>query len=511
MIYNNQSLKSSTEGNNASLQGVQQGAALNLENKKINQSAFQANQLREVEMAKMASQSENYKNLNDNKLQMQGNAQQFQAGQNELDRQAQEKLAKRNLMLQQKKFELDTELESNNLEARRNAKLEYDRLTKEENELAASHLEASIGSEKNIKRGSELRGRMQSALNTQAGQIDNLNEDAVTSIQQVLVDVQSDIAKEIASSRLGSSDLNSSDGVNPLTFVDDGIFAAATEELGNLGSQFTSMILNGVENASEAVVDGLATSDDQIDLPTQQAIRKKVEELQNGGADRIVARRLAGSMMNFSNQATGAEEESTRLVVQQSLENLIVSVFDGDTDTTATKSTLAELGIDQSVFGSMLYAYGENAGLAAVQNLSEYDRQDQDDQRLMVGDEAISKHRQRAIRFGRNLRGPTSDQLRAISQRLDQSLSESTAYMLNEPEYRGIDYLPDGFNQGNALDDIRNILDERAGFSEGVNQADRDRLRIGAERKAIDRDLEMLLSQGRVDVRERFDFLDGLE
>lgn len=503
MIYNNQSLKSSTEGNNASLQGVQQGAALNLENKKINQSAFQANQLREVEMAKMAAQSENYKNLNDNKLQMQESDQQFTAGQNELNRQAQEKVAKRNLMLQQKKFELDTELESSDLEARRNAQVKMDRVIEEETDLAAAQLEASIGSGTNIKRGGEVRGRIQSELDRQAGQLENLTQDAVTSVQQVLIDIQNDISNEIASARPGSDDLPFGVGVNPL--------GGTVAVMANIGPKIMDMLLSGAQNAGEAILDGLATSDNQIDLPTQQLINQKVAELQNGGADRIVAGRLAGAMMNFSNQATGAEEESTRLLTKQSLENLIISVFDGDTDTKAVKSMLSEYGIDQSVFGSMLYAYGENAGLASVQNLSEYDPQDQDDRRLMVADETISKHRQRAIRFGRNLRGPTSDQLRAISQRLDQPLDESTLYMLNEPEYRGIDLMPDGFDQGNGRELIRNIIDERDGFSEGVNQSMRDTARIKAEKATNLRELEMLLSQGRVDVRKRYDFLDGLE
>lgn len=426
MIYGNQKLESSVAPTEPGIRGVQQGAALQLKQKELNERARATNVAANIAREKMAAQDENYARLNASRERMQLQAQQFQAEQSQLDRDAREELAQRALLLENERHMATIKAAGAQGTAALALEAEIAAKEAELDKLGIAAFQAELASTKDSRRYDEITARaVDEATKTQES-IRVLEDAAQVGAGEVQVGLADAVAEEIRdieriAANLGivtpalGFDLIPGADVLPES-VREGAMAEAVEgqrtEEGFFGTATDTLVKinQWADRTLNTVIDSV-TGDERIyDSREAQDVRTRLEELRDNGGNRLLAGAVAGVILdrNPISQGGGDEVRQTREVTEVELTNAIASALNGKMGSDQFQQRLEELEVDTVFAGNLLYEVGRSRR-EALTAISAADTQTEEGLRTTAVPNILRKGGARAEVLGREIRGMTSE------------------------------------------------------------------------------------------------------
>ena len=349
---------------------------------------------------------------------MQRNDQEFSAIQSSQDREFQESLAKRNLILEQKKQDA-------NLSAARATGAERERYEVDADKIQRELIDNGVADARarmKLKRGendiTDTAGQMAESIDDRAG---NLAEIVEQSIQDAtILPGELDIALQQAfrkQTKLLTEQTQE--------YIIDVMARNGGPPVGDdFGEVMASITFNGslfLDRGLNAILDGLG-------IPYQsvpESVRADLAGVGGAGspnvglAEQILGDRIADGFMDLTSAPSnpGTEQNTTDGTRRANFRGLVTQVLTGDFDELKLRADLREVGIDPETFGTYMFHQGKTLSSSAYEARSGIEQGENFETESKIPQVLIDGARRLNV-VGAKFRGMTPEDMRYMRDRL---------------------------------------------------------------------------------------------
>ena len=358
---------------------------------------------------------------------MQRNAQEFAAIQSTQDREFQEKIAKRTLMLEQKKQEAMVNAARASAGERERYEDLIEQIEDEESEIAISHIKAQTGLVTDetdaVDRAGFIADRMIERANDQDEITDRAKEDAAN-LPFVVRDA---LARRFNLLYENTEGATRSAIMSSLNLAEGDDAAAALASVGVSLALFADRGFNAVLDALEIPYRGVEEGV-QADVAAETSVGKEA-----------MSQFIAGSFIGITEGKTipGQERDILAKEKRVRLEGLVTDILYGRGEDTDLIAELKTMEIDPETFGSYMFEQAKVIRSSAYNARGSMDPSDENFQTQSAVPQSLIDASSNLEAMGRRLRGLTSARLRNIAERIsdrDTLLTMSTVRALGDLE-----------------------------------------------------------------------------
>jgi len=403
-------------------QHIAEGDKAAAREKDRNESARQANMqdatTRQMTREQIMARQQGFADKQASDERMQRNAQEFSAIQSSQDREFQESLAKRNLILEQKKQEANLAAAKATGEERERYETEADRLQRELIDNGVADARARMG----LKRGendiTDKAGQMAESIDNRA---DNLAEIVEQSIEDAtILPGELDIALQQAF-RNQMGDLSEQSQNHIINMI-------ARNGGPPVGDDFSEVMASFTINGSLFLDRGLNAILDGLGIPYQsvpESVRADLAgvggpgSLGVGFAEEILGNRIADGFMDLTSAPSnpGTEQNTTDGTRRANFRGLVTQVLTGDFDELDLRGELNRLSIDHETFGTYMFHQGKTLSSAAYEARSGIEQGENFETESKIPQVLIDGARRLNV-VGAKFRGMTPEDMRYMRDRL---------------------------------------------------------------------------------------------
>lgn len=375
---------------------------------------------------------------------MQRNAQEFASIQSTQDREFQEKIAKQNLLLEQKKQEAIVNAARAEGAERERYEAEADKIQRELIDRGVAHSRAQLEQTKGEHNVADHAGRMANSIKDRAEDL------------QGIVDASTELANILPSEMNVALEAAFRGQMKNLTGQTKRVIREAIAARGGPpeGDDIGGMLVSLGVNASLFFDKGLNAILDDLDIPYQSLPEQVRAELAGAGspgsannrlAERTFAHRVADEFFDLTVQPTneGTEQATTSDTRRAAFRGLMTQVITGEFDERVLRAELDEIGIDAATFGTFMHEQGKALSQAAYQARAGVEQGENFEAESVIPQTLIDGSKRLKV-VGARFKGMTPDDMRYFAQRLvdpDQLFTFSAVDDLVEagPEFFRVD------------------------------------------------------------------------
>lgn len=360
---------------------------------------------------------------------MQRNAQEFAAIQSTQDREFQEKIAKRTLMLEQKKQEAMVNAARASAGERERFEDLIEQIEDEEAEIAISHIKAKTGLVTDETDAVDRAGFIADRMIERSNDLDEITDRAKSDAANLPFVVRNALAERFNLLYKTTEGATKSAIMNSLNLAEGDDAAAALASVGVNLALFADRGFNAVLDALDIPYQGVGEGIRE-DVAAQTSVGK--EAMSQFIADSFIGI-TAGKTLPGQEQDILAKEKKVRL------EGLVTDILYGRGEDTNLIAELKELEIDPETFGSYVYEQANVIRGSAFAARGSLDPSDENFQAQSAVPQSLIDASSNLEAMGRRLRGMTSARLRSIADRISDRDT-----LLTMPTVRALEALDPG-------------------------------------------------------------------
>lgn len=355
---------------------------------------------------------------------MQRNAQEFAAIQSTQDREFQEKIAKQNLLLEQRKQEAI-------VNAAKAEGAERDRYEAEANEIQRELIDRGVAHSKSQLQQAKGERNILDQTSRMAGSIKDRAEEL-----QEIVDAATELANTLPSEMDIAFEGNFRDTMENITEQTESVIRNAIAARGGPppGDDFGSFLVSLNVTAAEFIDRGINAILDPLDIPYQSLPEQVREELAGLRGPESVgttfAHRVADDFFDLTVQPAneGTEQATTSDTRRAAFRGLMSQVITGEFDERELGKELDGIGIDRTTFGTYMHEQGKALTQSAYQARAGIEPGENFEAESLIPQTLIDGARRLKV-LGARFKGMTPDDMRYFAQRLvdpDQLFTANT-------------------------------------------------------------------------------------